>query len=495
MTKLSKKELKRIRNNRDIRRSLARNSHYWFFCLYLAHYMEYEFAPFHHEIFRLTEEKAIDFAVLVAFRGSAKSTLVTLSYTIWSIIGIQQKKFVLIVSQTQYQARLHLTSIKKELESNELLKSDIGPFQEVSDEWGSYSIVVPKYGARITAVSTEQSIRGIRHGQHRPDLVVCDDIEDINSVKTKEGRNKTHTWFNGEVIPVGDKGTKIVVIGNLLHEDSLVMRLKQQIEDSSLDGSFFAFPLVDDNNDIAWPAKYPTMQDIEKLKAKFTLESAFYREHLLRIISDEDRLIFKEWIQYYPELPPTDSRDFEIAATGIDLAISQKESADFTAMVSAYVFGSRENLRIYILPRPVNKRMGFPETVETAINVSQTILPGQTSTLVIENTGYQDSLVQHLVSKGFLVEGFPVKGQDKRSRLALITHLIKQGIILFPEAGAEELIKQLVGFGVEKHDDLADAFSLLILWILKRDSEPRTYASVIALTGPLRVGVSMDQEF
>ena len=41
-------------------------------------------------------------------------------------------------------------------------------------------------------------------------------------------------------------------------------------------------------------------------------------------------------------------------------------------------------------------------------------------------------------------------------------HLIKTGKILFPKKGCEELLRQLVHFGVEKHDDLADAFSVLI---------------------------------
>lgn len=72
-----------------------------------------------------------------------------------------------------------------------VLKADIGPFEEVSDEWGADSIVISNYGARIMAVSTEQSIRGIRHGQYRPDLVICDDIEDLNSVKTRDGRERT----------------------------------------------------------------------------------------------------------------------------------------------------------------------------------------------------------------------------------------------------------------------------------------------------------------
>ena len=57
--------------------------------------------------------------------------------------------------------------------------------------------------------------------------------------------------------------------------------------------------------------------------------------------------------------------------------------------------------------------------------------------------------------------------QDKRSRLVLTAHMIKSGKILFPRTGAEELITQIVHFGVEKHDDLADAFSTLILSIIE----------------------------
>lgn len=38
----------------------------------------------------------------------------------------------------------------------------------------------------------------------------------------------------------------------------------------------------------------------------------------------------------------------------------------------------------------------------------------------------------------------------------------------FPET--EELIMQLTGFGIEKHDDLADAFSILMLMIIEDDT-------------------------
>ena len=51
---------------------------------------------------------------------------------------------------------------------------------------------------------------------------------------------------------------------------------------------------------------------------------------------------------------------------------------------------------------------------------------------------------------------------DKRERLSIIAPLIENGTILFPKQGAEELIGQLVNFGIEKYDDLVDAFTMLV---------------------------------
>jgi phage terminase large subunit-like protein len=420
-------------------------------------------------MFQITEDKDNKFVVLVAFRGSGKSTLITLSYVIWSIIGEQQKKFVLILSQTQSQAKQLMTNIRNELEGNELLKNDIGPFQETGDEKGLATFELSNFGARITVASAEQSIRGLRHKQHRPDLVICDDVEDLNSVKTREGRDKTYQWLTGEVLPIGDQNTKYMIIGNLLHEDSLLMRLRRNIENESMKGTFYSYPLINQDKRIAWSEKFPTEESVNELKSKIGSEAAWYREFLLRIISDADRLVHPEWIQYYDTVPSEDNGEFLYTATGIDLAISQKESADYTAMVSAKVFGYNDKLEVYILPFPVNKRLSFPETYELAKDLSKELGSGQYTKLFIEEVGYQAALIHHLENNNVPAEGVKVSGQDKRSRLALVTHLIKLGKIKFPRKGAEELLMQLTGFGIEKHDDLADAFSLLLLKILEQD--------------------------
>jgi len=140
-----------------------------------------------------------------------------------------------------------MMNIRNELEDNDLLKRDLGPFQEESDEWGSHSLVFSKHGARITVASTDQSIRGLRHNEYRPDLIICDDVEDVQSTKTREGREKTYHWLRGEVLPAGDRTSRLIIVGNLLHEDSLLMRIKEEVNQSRTSGVFKQYPLRSEN--------------------------------------------------------------------------------------------------------------------------------------------------------------------------------------------------------------------------------------------------------
>lgn len=461
-----------IRSDRKIRMATAERSHEWFFSLYLGDYMVYPTAPFQQEIFGLTEDPAVNHAVIVAFRGSGKSTIVTMSYPIWAILGKQQKKFVLILSQTQNQARMHLANIKREFESNEILRADYGPLEESSDEWGSTSLVLTRYGARISAASTDQSIRGIRHGKHRPDLIICDDVEDLMSVKTYEGRNKTHNWLTGEVIPAGDNKTKLIMVGNLLHEDSLLMRVKSRFETGDMDGIFKAYPIVSDDGQTLWPGKYPSLPDIEVARRKIGNDRAWLREFMLKIVPDEDQIILPEWIQYYDVLPPEDANTLRYKAIGIDLAISQRSSADCTAMLSAEIHGLSSELKVYILPNPVNGHLTHLKTLEKTHELVEKLGDKSSVKLFVEEVGYQGSVIEQLTKDNYQAEGVKVRGQDKRARLTSVSHLVESGKVVFPRYGAHQLLQQLLGFGSERYDDLADAFSILLEKILEHDHKP-----------------------
>jgi predicted phage terminase large subunit-like protein len=464
---------KYIINDASVRGEIARRSHFGFFCIYLANYIKYPTAHFQRQIFNLCQDGNIKATAITAFRGSGKSTIASLSYPIWAMIR-QSKKFIVILSQNQSQCELILANIRSELEKNELLMADFGPFRQVavSSKWSAETLYVESYDCMITCVSSGSSIRGIRHKQHRPDLIIADDVEDISSTKSKESRDKTFNWFTGEVIPTGDSDTKIIVIGNKLHEDCLMMRLKNAIEDKTFSATYMEFPLVDCQGKCIWPEKFSSAYDIESLKVSVVSELSWQREYLLKIVPQDDAVILREWIQYYDNLPE-DSSKLSYIATGVDLAISTSSKADYTAMVSANVYGNDSSLEIYILPHPVNKRMTYPETLETIKNLSVSLGYGYPTKIFIEEVSYQKALIEQLVSDRYPAVGVKVAGQDKRERLTLTTHLIKSGKIKFAKKGCEALISQLTSFGYEAHDDLADAFAILILKIMESSLKPR----------------------
>lgn len=454
--------LEQVLKDQSLRRKIAMESHYWFFHIYFGQYVKYQTADLHRDIFAITEDEEIEQAVIVSFRGSAKSTICATSYPIWAILGKPKKKYILLISRTKEQSRLILSNIKEELENNELLINDFGNLFMDSGEWRSESIVIPDFKARITSLSVGASIRGTRHRENRPDLIICDDIEDIDSVKTQESRDQTFRWFTQTIVPLGQVDTKIILIGNLLHNDSLMMRLKEKIlkqENKRL--VFKEFPLVDEEGKCLWIGRYPDLDSINREKNKIGNLVAWQREYLLKLIPDEDQVVFFEWLQFYKKLPPTNLSSFKYVAIAVDPAISEKTSADYTAIICAYVFGYGKDLKVYILPNPINKRMPFPTTIiEIKATLDHFRYLGFATQTFVESVAFQKSISQQLFTEGYKTNEVSVKG-DKRIRLSLTTPAIQNGQILFPENNVDALINQLVGFGAEKHDDLADAFSLL----------------------------------
>jgi phage terminase large subunit-like protein len=456
--------------DRKVRRRLTRESHELFFHCYFSYYVKYRTAPFQKEMFRMTEDEGMQTIVITAFRGSAKSTIMNMSYILWSILGTPGKKFIEVVGQTQAQARQHLKNIKEELEHNPLLSGDLGPFKDVDGDgpWNANALLLENHNAKIMAVSIDQSVRGLRHKEHRPDLIVCDDIEDLQSVKTREGRDKTYAWVKSELIPAGDTGTRIVFIGNLLHEDCLLKRLQREIASGAMQGIYREYPILNSEGKCLWPGKYPMPTAIEAERRRVGSDAAFQREYMLRIIPDLERLIQASWITYYGSLPTGDN-DFQFrkVATGIDPAISKEDSADNTAMVSGRMYGYGENMHVYILPNPVNEHLTFLETIQRAKSLSLVLGGGEKTALHVEDVAFQRCIIEELEAAGFNVIGVPTKGQDKRARLALASHMIQSGREHFPMTGCERLIEQLVGFGSERYDDLADAFATLMLPLLE----------------------------
>ena len=156
-------------------------------------------------------------------RGNAKSTWTTFGLILWSTV-YRKRRYPMIVSETRPQAESFLSFIKLELESNERLKQD---FPDVFGEGSVWRTdwIITRNGVKIHAAGSGQKLRGFRHGSKRPDLVVGDDLENDESVESPEQRKKLEKWFFKALMKIGARDTVYIVIGTILHAESLLQQL------------------------------------------------------------------------------------------------------------------------------------------------------------------------------------------------------------------------------------------------------------------------------
>jgi hypothetical protein len=154
-------------------------------------------------------------------RGHAKSTNLTFKGTLHAVL-YRYKRYPIILSDTSDQANGFLSAIKEELEENEAIKEDFGDL--VGKIWRE-NVIITKTGVRVDAIGAGQKIRGRKHKNWRPDLMVLDDIENDENVRTPEQRRKLENWFYKAVSKAGDTYTDIVYIGTMLHYDSLLAKV------------------------------------------------------------------------------------------------------------------------------------------------------------------------------------------------------------------------------------------------------------------------------
>ncbi len=470
-----------IRKNRTLRRKFAKHSFPFFFLLYFGDKMTYPTADFQKEMFSLMENKSLDLVVIAAARNFSKSTICNTAFAIWAVVSGRYHNVVL-ASQTVPQVRVHHRNIMYALKENSLLKNDLGPFVEEAEEFGLSSIVFGNYEAKIKPISVEQSVRGEIFKHYRPDLIILDDIEDLKSTRTKESRRKLWEFFLSEVMPLGTPQTKIVVLGNFLHEYSLVGTLMREIEQGIRPGVCRRYPLIDDNGKCLWPGMYPTPESIEAFKKKIGDEATWQREMLLKIIESDSKLITADQFKFYGQLPPKDIfHGYLYTRIGTDFAVGLNTWNDYTAMVTLQVYVARGKLKIYILPNIINRRMDFDQTIATMERLLKIAGEENKTKIILEANGMQLTYYQHMLGKGYS-QVVPIKvTEDKLFRIQPVIKLIKDGTIVFPHDGVQELITQLIDFLDTDHEDICDSLSLVVGQIVEdfevnnRGQQPQSY--------------------
>lgn len=454
----------------ELRRSLAKK--FVGFCLiYLPHYFTLPKADFHDDLIGTLDDWSLQFLAIEGFRGSAKSSLTTLAFILYMALEHPNiAPFIIPVNETSDVAKLTVANLREELEQNALIQADYGKLivdKGMRTAFSETNILLAN-GVRIMARSRGQKIRGLRHKQHRPSLVIGDDVEELEKVQKKEYRDKTENWIKNNIIPAIEEGRgRLILIGNMLHTDALMARLKKH--SLFTHRSYSIFKGGEDWEHCTWKGKYATPESLKRQEQKVG-RTTWLREYCLKVVPPEGQEVKEEWIRYYKEMPTVGR---EVSGTGVDLAISKKETADFTAMVTGSVVMENETFKIYIHPEPVNEHYSLHDTIQQ----SKAIMAMEVfHRFFVEDVGYQKAATEEMVRNG--INATPMRaGSDKRARLRTIAPYIQNGVVVFPETGCEDLLAQILGFGVEEHDDLMDAFVYLILGLVNAGLErPQVYA-------------------
>ncbi len=161
---------------------------------------------------------------LAAPRGEAKSTKVSMSFVLWCVIT-GRKWYPIIVMDAFEQAAEMLEAIKAELEANPRLSGDFPEACGQGKVW-RVGVIVTANGRKVEAFGSAKKIRGRRHGPHRPDLAVMDDIENDENVTTPAQRDKLEKFVTKGVLNLGppDDSMDAIIIGTVLHYDSVLAR-------------------------------------------------------------------------------------------------------------------------------------------------------------------------------------------------------------------------------------------------------------------------------
>jgi predicted phage terminase large subunit-like protein len=183
-------------------------------------------SPMHHWLAEQIELAAMNRGTkinLLGPRGGAKSTIATLALPLRAALE-GHEPYIWIVSDTKQQARGHLENIKAELLDNPLLAADYPAAVGRGPIWRGQMIVL-RNGATIEALGTGQRIRGRRRRQHRPTLIVCDDLQNDGHVRSADQREYSRNWFHAALMKAGTPRTNVLNLATALHREALAMEL------------------------------------------------------------------------------------------------------------------------------------------------------------------------------------------------------------------------------------------------------------------------------
>ncbi|AGK98178.1 hypothetical protein [Clostridium pasteurianum] len=173
-------------------------------------------------------------------RGTGKSAFGTFAATIWAH-AYKFKIYTLICSDIGTTAEKFIKDIKDTFLENKYIEKAFGKLLDDKNKRYICNATQLEFTNKtfIEAISSGSPMRGRKYGNNRPDLIILDDYQSEDDVRTESAREKKWKKFsddvkyavqkavvrNGKTVK---KGTTLIALGTLQHKECFYSRLLKQ---------------------------------------------------------------------------------------------------------------------------------------------------------------------------------------------------------------------------------------------------------------------------
>ena len=430
-------------------------------------------AHFHPEIWRLLESSARQVNIQVP-RGFAKTTKLRMYLAKRIAYGLSNT--ILYVGVSQDKAVQSLSWLRKAVEHNAKFRDCF--LLSPGDKWTETDLRIingfTQQECAVLAYGVTGSIRGVNIDDHRPDLIIVDDIVSDENAATPEQRAKIHELLYGAILaslaPRTDSpDAKVVMLQTPLNKEEV--STKALTDPSWLSVKYSCWTdatkdLPDNEKESAWEERYPT-PDLRALKQSYLQRnnaSTWYREYECRITSPETSVFKPEWLKFY-DLPPERGTLHIVGAIDPVPPPSETQLAkgmkgkDYEALG---ILGTTDGSKFYLLDYVYNRGHEPNWTISEFFRLS---LKWNPATWVVETVGYQKTL-EWILRKAMQERRifYPIyELKDKRGKFDRINDALAgpaSNGVFYCHKSHTEFISQFCDYPDVTHDDVLDMVSM-----------------------------------
>lgn len=462
-----------------------------FAAYYFPHYISSAFSSFHYEMFQDTKDLMdgkITEAAWIAFRESGK-TSIALMLLVYSIC-YEKYEYINVDSYDSVNAKRLLFDCVLELQTNKRILNDFGNIyntkrsaDEVTQKSVKDFVTNPTYdsdgnkvkeGIRVEAHSTGQPVRGRRHGAFRPQLLILDDFENEQTIRSEAYTDEIHRHIQSFKGGLDSSKGRVLYLANYLSEFANVQSI---IERGKVDSGLRVriIPIADESGNPTWPEKYCKGQDevsqgrvsIEALRKRmWTPERGdvdFMSEMMCQPVDFSHSEFKKSWFDNRYTLPELQGKILNTFCAFDNAPMSKdSEKADFigcnvVSVDSENVWYSRYVKRY---------RFNTPELIDAIFWIHNTFHP---KSIGVEQKAYQGMIKPYLDKRAGELNTYPIveelkdQGRNKEAKIrGALQGRFSTGYIKLQKYATDDtqyLIQELAQFPNGKYDDLCDSLS------------------------------------